>query len=256
MAMQQLNYGFANAPREGDQRIEWDAANDRQILARFTNGRWETERYVERANVLNRYVVFNDVAIVHTATMAKPTPEAIARANALLISHLDSKQKEQFQTRGWFEVVGGATKNTYRVDRASWPGKNVTWYRHGKPHVSYCAYPGPYASLPVGDVLLAQKLALESVEGEPYFTRIACNQYHGDYYSDQMLRMHAHLLQVDAATVRFRAQQLLAQRPEPTPEPIVARVPDNDGGALQPCLIFGAMMGAALLVTILKIIIR
>lgn len=240
-------------PREGDQRVEFDYANDRQILGRFINGRWEVERILGRAGDLNRYVAFNDVAMVYTTTRAEPTPEATARANALLVSHLDPQQKEQFQARGWFEVIGGATKNTYRVDRTSWPGKNVTWYRDGKPHVSYCAYPGPYASLPVGDVLLAQKLALESVEGEPYFTRIACNQYHGDYYPDQMLHMHAHLLQVEATNARVRAQQILAQRPEPTPEPIVAHAPEDDGGFLQPILTFASMIaGAILLVLILK----
>lgn len=127
----------------------------------------------------------------HFYTVTAPPPEAIARAKELLVSHLDPTQKAQFEIKGDFEIVGGATKRTYRIASAPIPGKNVTWMESGKPRISYDAHPVD-TSLPAGDIMLAQKLALENPEMESHFISIACKHDHNanPYDVDPALRYY------------------------------------------------------------------
>lgn len=85
------------------------------------------------------------------------------RSLALLVEHLDPEQRSEFEKSGMIYVVGSDTGRRYaiRVGRSS----NVFECRNDGQYVrSYCF--GPIGNLPIGDVLLAQKLALEHYENE------------------------------------------------------------------------------------------
>ncbi|WP_347336430.1 hypothetical protein [Nitrobacter hamburgensis] len=70
-------------------------------------------------------------------------------------------QRTQFAKKGYFEVVGGDTGKLYRI----YPGtmSNVCEIdENGRPRLGLCFR--TMGELPVGDVMLAQKIALENCE--------------------------------------------------------------------------------------------
>jgi hypothetical protein len=70
-------------------------------------------------------------------------------------------QRAQFAKKGYFDVVGGDTGKQYRI----YPGAmaNVCEIdEKGRPRRDLCF--GPMGELPIGDVMLAQKIALENCE--------------------------------------------------------------------------------------------
>jgi hypothetical protein len=71
----------------------------------------------------------------------------------LLRSWLSPKQAQQWEALNEFEVVGSHTDTRYRIRR----GRMMT--------VALWCF-GPKGALPIGDVLLAQKIALETMERE------------------------------------------------------------------------------------------
>ena len=84
------------------------------------------------------------------------------RARQLLLEHLSSGQLAQFRRHGFFDVIGGSTQTQYRVHQRV--AVNVEAMHNGR--VVRCLCFGPVGALPSGDVLLAQKLALELSEAE------------------------------------------------------------------------------------------
>jgi hypothetical protein len=87
--------------------------------------------------------------------------ESDARAERLLRSWLSPAQLKQFDAERYFDVIGcdsgkryrihwGRTSNTYEIDDA------------GEPRTGWCF--APAGNLPPGDVVLAQKIALETFE--------------------------------------------------------------------------------------------
>jgi hypothetical protein len=90
--------------------------------------------------------------------LAKPSQ---IRAIELLKQNLSPAQREQYETRNHFDVTGGDTGRRYRI-------------RHGvQMNVEHLDQTGrrirllcfmPEGRLPVGDVMLAQKIALELFE--------------------------------------------------------------------------------------------
>jgi hypothetical protein len=87
------------------------------------------------------------------------TPDG--RAHKLLLDWLSAEQREQFQRLGHFEVTGGTTGKRYRI----LPGTcaNVLELNNaGEPVSGLCFV--PEGRLAAGDVMLAQKLALETCE--------------------------------------------------------------------------------------------
>jgi hypothetical protein len=90
-----------------------------------------------------------------------PRSEAEKRAMTLLRSWLTPDQDKQWTARGEFEVIGSDTGTRYRityravmnVHRLDPAGRTVT---------QWCF--APEGSLAYGDVLLAQKIALETME--------------------------------------------------------------------------------------------
>ena len=83
------------------------------------------------------------------------------RSLRLLRHWLSSAQRKQFAEKGYFEVVGGDTGRQYRIYAGA--ATNVCEIdQNGRPKVGLCFL--PLGDLPIGDVMLAQKIALESCE--------------------------------------------------------------------------------------------
>jgi hypothetical protein len=90
-----------------------------------------------------------------------PTAGAEARAIQFLLSNLSPAQREQFATLRYFDVIGGTTGSRYRIRYG--PQMNVEQLDHnGRRRQSLCFV--PQGGLPVGDIMLAQKIALELFE--------------------------------------------------------------------------------------------
>jgi len=90
---------------------------------------------------------------------AESTPEG--RSLRLLRAWLSPLQRAQFAQARYFEVVGGDTGKHYRI----YPGamSNVCEIdEKGRPKLGLCFV--PLGELPIGDVMLAQKIALENCE--------------------------------------------------------------------------------------------
>jgi len=91
---------------------------------------------------------------------AERTPEG--RALLLLRRWLSPAQRGQFATKGYFEVIGGDTGKRYRIYAGA--AANVCEMgENGRPNIGLCFLPA--GDLPIGDVMLAQKIALEASEG-------------------------------------------------------------------------------------------
>jgi len=85
------------------------------------------------------------------------------RSLALLVEHLDTQQRSEFERCGVIHVFGSDTGRRYAIRVGS--SSNVFQYGEDGQYVrSFCFL--PRGNLPIGDVLLAQKLALELFESE------------------------------------------------------------------------------------------
>ncbi len=92
--------------------------------------------------------------------------EVTARAESLLLSALNPIQAKDFRTTREFTVISKDGKRTYRITYGI--AGNVILIEKGKPVARYCIYP---IGIPIEDVMLAQKLMLET--DEESFIRIA-----------------------------------------------------------------------------------
>ncbi len=90
---------------------------------------------------------------------AERTPEG--RSLQLLRAWLSPVQRTEFAKRGYFEVVGGETGRQYRIYAGSMSNVCET-DESGCPRLGLCFR--TIGDLPIGDVMLAQKIALESCE--------------------------------------------------------------------------------------------
>ena len=83
------------------------------------------------------------------------------RAERLLIENLDVRQRGDYESRGYFYVVGGTTGRRYRIRH----GRTLNVDElgpNGELLSTLCFVPKRH--IPVADVMLAQKLALELFE--------------------------------------------------------------------------------------------
>jgi hypothetical protein len=106
---------------------------------------------------------------------AENTPEG--RSLILLRRCLSPEQLEQFAARGYFEVTGSDSKKRYRIHAGT--SVNVCEVdEEGRRQEGLCFM--PIGSLPIGDIMLAQKIALESCEHEvrAVANRFAPNSYY------------------------------------------------------------------------------
>jgi hypothetical protein len=89
--------------------------------------------------------------------------EARQRAIQLLVENLSPSQREQYENHGHFDVIGGQTGKRYRI----WHGSQMNVElldSKGRCLCKLCFM--PRGCLGVGDVMLAQKIALELFESE------------------------------------------------------------------------------------------
>jgi hypothetical protein len=89
--------------------------------------------------------------------------EAHARGMRLLRENLTPAQRQQYDRYGYFEVVGGKTGKRYRIRHGR--SMNIDQLdRNGRRVCGWCFF--PEGNLVTGDVMLAQKHALELFEAE------------------------------------------------------------------------------------------
>ena len=92
---------------------------------------------------------------------AESTPEG--RSLLLLRKWLSPAQREQFAKRGYFEVLGSESGKRYRIHVGA--SVNVCEMdERGRPREGLCFM--PIGALPIGDVMLAQKISLETCESK------------------------------------------------------------------------------------------
>jgi hypothetical protein len=98
------------------------------------------------------------------------------KASALLKHWLSPVQVAQYEKYGYFEVTGGNSGKHYRI-RPKRQMNVEELDQHGVRIAAWCF--GPEGELPIGDFMLAQKIALENNEqaalavanrGNPYET--------------------------------------------------------------------------------------
>jgi hypothetical protein len=100
-------------------------------------------------------------ALLHEYSRPRARTPAEKRAMALLRSWLTPEQENQWDARGAFEVIGSDTGTRYRITyRAVMNVHQLD--RDGYPIAQWCFV--PEGDLAMGDVLLAQKIALETME--------------------------------------------------------------------------------------------
>ena len=92
-----------------------------------------------------------------------PDREGHARGLRLLVSNLSPVQRQQLARHNYFDVIGGDTGTRYRIH----DGRTLNIARlneSGGCDLLLCFEPA--GALPVGDVMLAQKIALELFEAD------------------------------------------------------------------------------------------
>ena len=83
------------------------------------------------------------------------------RGLKLLREWLSQEQLAQFDANNYFEVIGCHSGKRYRICHGN--GANIVELDdHARPTMGWCFVPGEH--LVVGDVMLAQKIALETDE--------------------------------------------------------------------------------------------
>ncbi len=92
---------------------------------------------------------------------AGPAREPERRSLKLMRRWLSTAQREQFDTRGYFDVVGSHSGRRYRIRVGT--STNISELDSlERSVVGWCFVPAD--NLPAGDVMLAQKIALENDE--------------------------------------------------------------------------------------------
>jgi hypothetical protein len=95
------------------------------------------------------------------AHVSKPRTAAEQRALVLLKEWLSPAQLARFESYGHFEVIGSRTGKRYRI-RYNRVVNIDELDERGAQVATWCF--GPAGSLPRGDIMLAQKIALENDE--------------------------------------------------------------------------------------------
>ena len=97
--------------------------------------------------------------VAHSRELGRPENEV--RGIRLLREWLSTKQLAQFNKRGYFEVIGSHSGKRYRIRYGT--ATNIHELDpFGHPLVGWCFVPNK--TLVPGDVMLAQKIALETEE--------------------------------------------------------------------------------------------
>jgi hypothetical protein len=92
-----------------------------------------------------------------------PDTAAQGQSLRLLVRNLTPTQRHQLARHDYFEVIGGESGMRYRIRYG--PALNVeTLDENGRRQHMLCF--APQGCLPVGDIMLAQKIALELFEAD------------------------------------------------------------------------------------------
>jgi hypothetical protein len=117
-------------------------------LARSFRPQWESPFFVRRGRSL-----FADEC----------SREAQGRGIQLLKENLSPAQLKQYEKHGYFDVIGGRSRKRYRIRHGR--AMNIDQLdKNGRRVCGWCFY--PQGCLVAGDVMLAQKTALELFEAE------------------------------------------------------------------------------------------
>jgi predicted metal-binding protein len=111
--------------------------------------------------------------------------EAHRRSTQLLKQNLSPTQLDQYERLSHFEVIGGCSGNRYRIRHGN--VMNVELLNKKGKRIGLLCFM-PEGRLPVGDIMLAQKMALELYENEAI--QIANKMLPMDYFLDLELREH------------------------------------------------------------------
>jgi hypothetical protein len=105
--------------------------------------------------------VFMSLLFLACARTARRCSEAERRALRLLRDWLSPSQRAQYDREGHFDVAGSDSRKRYRIR----PERqlNVDEFDERGMRVAVWCF-GPERTLPIGDVMLAQKIALENDE--------------------------------------------------------------------------------------------
>src|SRR2546429_6671673 len=99
----------------------------------------------------------------YTTRWCRARTEAEKCSHQLLVGNLSPSQCEQYRTHGYFEVVGRDTGTRYRIHHGY--QMNVEELDPRGRHIRWLCFL-PEGRIPVGDVMLAQKIALELFEAD------------------------------------------------------------------------------------------
>ena len=113
--------------------------------------------------VLLQLTTASEYSLQRSATWRLGCAEVEGRAGQLLVDNLTPSQREQYQTHGYFEVIGGDTGTRYRI-HCGFQLNIEELDRKGQRLGLLCFM--PQGRVPIGDVMLAQKVALELFESE------------------------------------------------------------------------------------------
>jgi hypothetical protein len=87
--------------------------------------------------------------------------KAAEKAEALLMEWLSPAQLAQFESNGYFDVTGSHSGKRYRIRRKE--HRNIDELDGSGARVAVWCF-GPEGYLPVGDIMLTQKITLETNE--------------------------------------------------------------------------------------------
>jgi hypothetical protein len=90
-----------------------------------------------------------------------PSTERSTRGMQLLIRNLSLAQRKQYAMHGYFDVIGGDTGKRYRIRHGCL--MNIEQLDRNNRRVQLLCFT-PRGRLPVGDIMLAQKITLELFE--------------------------------------------------------------------------------------------
>jgi hypothetical protein len=106
-------------------------------------------------------LALREILAVYRICAARHHQKAEQKALALLKEWLLPTQLAQYESNGCFEVVGSHSGNRYRIRPAAHMNVDELG-KHGERITTLCF--GPRGYLPVSDLMLAQKIALETDE--------------------------------------------------------------------------------------------
>jgi hypothetical protein len=122
-----------------------------------------------------------DILRLIQSRVALPQPRTHPRERGLqlLTSNLSPAQRKQYSEFGYFDVIGGDTGKRYRIRHGCL--MNVEQLDQNGRRVQLLCFT-PRGRLPVGDIMLAQKIVLELFETD--VLRVANRSPAWDYEED------------------------------------------------------------------------